>query len=89
MVPVSDDSAVKVILHTPAGLAEASATEEIDIVGMTGAKTKWSELVDGKGGIEEGKMEWIVKLEGREDKELELTWEVTSPAGTNWQYSNA
>ena len=88
-VPISDDSVVKVALLTPAGLAEASPTQEVEVAGTTGVSARWSEVVDGKGGIEEGKMEWVVKLEGREEKELDLIWEVNSPAGFPWQYTSA
>lgn len=88
-MPISDDSVVKVALLTPDGLAEASPTQKVEVTGTNGVSARWSPLVDGKGGIEEGKMEWVVKLEGREEKELDLVWEVTSPVGFPWQYANA
>jgi len=86
VVPVSDNAQVKVVLLKPAGLAEAQ--EGKDVIVEDGVKVRWSEPIGNRGGMKEGRHQWLVDLEGRETKALVTEWEVSTPAGGyQWAYT--
>ncbi|KAF8903747.1 hypothetical protein CPB84DRAFT_1677822 [Gymnopilus junonius] len=84
IIPTSDDSRVKIILHKPVGLAGAKDGETVDLKN-DGLKVGWEPLLDGKGGEKEGKFEWKWKVKSGIKVNLEAEWEVKVPAdGANW-----
>jgi hypothetical protein len=93
IVPVSDNKDVKVVLTKPAGLAEAEEGKDLTVEEMTeGEKGKvkihWRKSSGDKGGMKEGRLEWVVDLEAKEEKTLVLEWEVVTPFGLKWSYAS-
>ncbi|KAG8701427.1 hypothetical protein FRC09_005376 [Ceratobasidium sp. 395] len=90
-VPVSTDAQFKVKVLSPKGLGPV--TEEGDTLDVNknkdrswisvqnGVKARWANL--DVGG--EGTVEWICEMKPNEELELELSWEVSAPAGQKWQ----
>ena len=93
IVPVSDNKDIKVVLTKPAGLAEAEEGKDVIVDEMTeGEKGKvkihWKKSSGDKGGMKEGRLEWVVDLEAKEEKTLVLEWEVVTPFGMKWAYAS-
>ncbi|KAG9017772.1 hypothetical protein FRB93_004583 [Tulasnella sp. JGI-2019a] len=87
-VPVSIDSALKVIINEPKELGEAKDRKEVDIA--TGVKARWAFRGDrdegGGGGVEEeGVIEWVCDLDAGKSVDLALAWDLILPAGQNWE----
>ena len=93
IVPVADNKDIKVVLTKPAGLAEAEEGKDITVEEMReGEKGKvkvhWRKSSGDKGGMKEGRLEWVVDLEAKEEKTLVLEWEVVTPFGMKWGYAS-
>ena len=93
IVPVADNKDIKVVLTKPTGLAEAEEGKDITVEEMTeGEKGKvkihWRKSSGDKGGMKEGRLEWVVDLEAKEEKTLILEWEVVTPFGMKWAYAS-
>ncbi|KAG9020890.1 hypothetical protein FS842_006959 [Serendipita sp. 407] len=84
VVPVADHPNIKVVLVKPAGLAEAEEGKDISV--GKGVSIRWCKSVGDKGGMKEGRAEWVVDLDARETKTLTLQWEVVTPFGVRWTY---
>ncbi|KAG9079564.1 hypothetical protein FS749_008416 [Ceratobasidium sp. UAMH 11750] len=90
-VPVSTDARIKVNVLSPGGLGPAveesgvpDANKNKDRPWMNvqkGVKARWANL--DVGG--EGTLEWACEMQPNEELKLELTWEVSAPAGQKWQ----
>ncbi|KAG8709941.1 hypothetical protein FRC08_017857 [Ceratobasidium sp. 394] len=90
-VPVSTDARIKVNVLSPGGLgpvvdeSEAPDTNKNKDRPWTnvqkGVKARWADL--DVGG--EGTVEWVCEMQPNEELELELSWEVSAPAGQKWQ----
>ena len=92
IVPVAENKNIKVVLTKPAGLAEAEEGKDIEVEekkeGEKGeVKIHWRKSSGDKGGMKEGRLEWVVDLEAKEEKELVLEWEVVTPFGMKWHYA--
>lgn len=85
VIPVSEISQVKVLLLKPEGLAEAQ--EGNDVTVEDGVKVRWFEPIGDRGGMKEGRHQWLVDLEGRETKVLVTEWEVSTTPGYHWAYT--
>ncbi|KAG9037274.1 hypothetical protein FRB95_006217 [Tulasnella sp. JGI-2019a] len=98
-VPVSVDSAVKVIVNVPKELGEAKERKEVTVA--PGVKARWaikgrdeeedSASASGSvsGGVtsgveDEGVVEWLCDLEAGKSIDLTLAWDVTVSTGKNW-----
>ncbi|KAG8869797.1 hypothetical protein FRB98_002193 [Tulasnella sp. 332] len=93
-VPVSVDSAVKVLLNAPKELGEAKERKEVNVA--AGVKARWaikgreddedSVLSSGKasGVEEEGVVEWVCDVDSGKSIELTVAWDVIAPAGKTW-----
>ena len=86
IVPVADSKDINVVLTKPAGLAEAEEGKDIEVEEKTGVKIHWKKSLGDKGGMKEGRLEWVVDLEAKEGKVLVLEWEVVMPFGMKWHY---
>jgi hypothetical protein len=84
VVPVSDNSTIKVALLKPSGLAETEEGKYIKV--EDGVQIRWCEAVGNRGGMKEGRVQWAVDLEARASKTLTLEWEVHHPPGQRWSY---
>ncbi|KAG8758986.1 hypothetical protein FRC14_006964 [Serendipita sp. 396] len=84
VVPVADHPNIKVVLVKPAGLAEAEEGKDVSV--GKGVSIRWCKSIDDKGGMKEGRVEWVVDLDARETKTLTLQWEVVTPFGVRWTY---
>ncbi|KAF8685733.1 hypothetical protein RHS04_00469 [Rhizoctonia solani] len=94
-VPVSTDAKLRVNVITPNGLdahqapgsptspvPERNKEKELPWANVRkGVKARWAPL--DVGG--EGTVEWQCEIGASEEVELELAWEVSAPAGQNWQ----
>ncbi|KAG9037268.1 hypothetical protein FRB95_006211 [Tulasnella sp. JGI-2019a] len=98
-VPVSVDSAVKVLVNVPKELGEAKERKEVAVA--PGVKARWaikgrvededsastsgSASGGGPSGVEdEGVVEWLCDVEAGKSIDLTLAWDVVAPAGKNW-----
>jgi len=93
IVPVADNKDIKVVLIKPDGLAEAEEGKDVRVEekkeGEKGeVKIRWRKSSGDKGGMKEGRLEWVVDLEAKEEKALVLQWEVVAPFGMKWAYSS-
>ncbi|KAG8717185.1 hypothetical protein FRC08_008015 [Ceratobasidium sp. 394] len=90
-VPVSTDARIKVNVLSPGGLGPVVDESEVPDANKNkdrpwmnvqkGVKARWADL--DVGG--EGTLEWACEMQPNEELELELTWEVSAPAGQKWQ----
>ncbi|KAG8731522.1 hypothetical protein FRC10_001657 [Ceratobasidium sp. 414] len=90
-VPFSTDTRIKVNVLSPSGLGPAvdegeapDASKNKDRLWMNiqkGVQARWANL--NVGG--EGTVEWVCEMLPNEELELELSWEVSAPAGQKWQ----
>ncbi|KEP48031.1 mucoidy inhibitor A [Rhizoctonia solani 123E] len=95
-LPVSTDARLKVNVISPSGLniqqAPGSPTspgsgdknkdKELPWTGVQkGVKARWAPLDVGGDGT----VEWRCEIGASEEVELELAWEVSAPAGQQWQ----
>lgn len=85
VVPVSDITQVNVLLLKPEGLAEAQEGKDVTV--EDGVKVRWFEPIGNRGGMKEGRHQWLVDLEGRETKVLVTEWEVSAISGCHWAYT--
>lgn len=81
------------MLTKPAGLAEAEEGKDVKVEEKTEgekgeAKIHWRKCSGDKGGMKEGRLEWVVDLEAKEEKALVLEWEVVTPFGMKWAYAS-
>jgi len=93
IVPVADNKDIKVVLTKPAGLAEAEEGKDVQVEEkkngeMGEVKIRWKKSLGDKGGMKEGRLEWVVDLEAKEEKALVLEWEVATPFGMRWTYAS-
>jgi hypothetical protein len=93
IVPVADNKDIKVVLIKPAGLAEAEEGKDVEVEKKTEGskgevKIHWRKSSGDKGGMKEGRLEWVVDLEAKEEKVLVLEWEVVTPFGMKWHYAS-
>lgn len=93
IVAVADNKDIKVVLTKPAGLAEAEEGKDVKVEEKTEGKTgevriRWRKSSGEKGGMKEGRLEWVVDLESKEEKALVLEWEVVTPCGMKWAYAS-
>jgi hypothetical protein len=93
IVPVADSKDIKVVLIKPAGLAEAEEGKDVEVEAKTEGekgevKIHWRKSSGDKGGMKEGRLEWVVDLEAKEEKVLVLQWEVVMPLGMKWHYAS-
>ncbi|KAK0470322.1 uncharacterized protein EV420DRAFT_1742692 [Desarmillaria tabescens] len=79
VIPMCDDSRVKVVLRKPEVLASAKEGEILD-VGSQGLKVGWEATVDGKGGEKEGKFEWKWRADAGAQVTMETQWDVKGPS---------
>ncbi|CAE6502255.1 unnamed protein product [Rhizoctonia solani] len=94
-VPVSTDARLKVNILSPSGLDTAVAPVSPSSEGTDEGKRKeqpWKDLQKGikarwapleAGG--EGTVEWSCDIAPSDETELELSWEVSAPAGQRWE----
>ncbi|KAG8706122.1 hypothetical protein FRC08_001268 [Ceratobasidium sp. 394] len=90
-VPVSTDARIKVNVLSPGGLGPVVDESEVPDANKNkdrswtnvqkGVKARWANL--DVGG--EGTVEWVCEMQPNEELELELSWEVSAPAGQKWQ----
>ncbi|KAF9496664.1 hypothetical protein BDN71DRAFT_731529 [Pleurotus eryngii] len=80
----SPDQQVKVVLKSPAQLADAKDKEEVKV--RDGLKVMWSPVVDGKGGEKDGMFEWRSSVKAGGDIILDAKWEVRTPNGKWVEY---
>lgn len=97
IVPVADSKDIKVVLTKPAGLAEAEEGKDVKVEEQIEEQTEgekgevkihWRKCSGEKGGMKEGRLEWVVDLEAKEEKALVLEWEVVTPLGMKWTYAS-
>jgi hypothetical protein len=74
------------VLVQPEGFADTEEGKEVKVKDMEGVSIRWCKSVGDKGGMKEGRVEWIVDLGARELKTLVLEWEVIAPSGIKWAY---
>lgn len=86
VVPTSENNAVKVVLTKPKRLAEMEEGEELEV--EAGVRVHWCKAVGDIGGMKEGRLQWIVDLNGKEEKTLVLEWEVVTPPSFRWNYNS-
>ncbi|KAG8729594.1 hypothetical protein FRC11_008416 [Ceratobasidium sp. 423] len=94
-LPVSTDARIKVNVLSPSGLDTAAAPTSPSSEGVDEGKRKenpWKDLQKGlkarwapleAGG--EGTVEWSCDIAPSDEAELELSWEVSAPAGQRWE----
>ncbi|KAF7424576.1 hypothetical protein PC9H_009884 [Pleurotus ostreatus] len=82
----SPDQEVKVVLKSPAELADAKDKEEVEV--RDGLKVMWSPVVDGKGGEKDGMFEWRSSVKAGGEIILDANWEVRTPNGKWVEYSD-
>jgi hypothetical protein len=76
------DKRIKVILRKPAGLADTK-DGEWDLLKDEGFKVGWGKVVGGKGE-QEGKFDWLWKVDGGKRVCSKLEFEVKAPADVHW-----
>ncbi|KAF7300951.1 hypothetical protein MIND_00658100 [Mycena indigotica] len=86
IVPTSDDTRAKVLLHKPAGLADAKDGQvvKVDSASLSGLTVRWGAGADGKPGEKEGRIEWGWNVEPGNKAVLEAEWELKAPADVTW-----
>ncbi|KAJ7062781.1 hypothetical protein C8F01DRAFT_1251594 [Mycena amicta] len=85
VVPTSDDTRAKVLLHKPAGLADAKDGQVVKLEGQPpGLTVCWGKTADGRPGEKEGRIEWGWSVEAGKKAELQAEWELRAPADVNW-----
>ncbi|KAG8741042.1 hypothetical protein FRC10_003426 [Ceratobasidium sp. 414] len=90
-VPFSTDARITVNMLSPDGLGPVVDEGEAPDVSKNkdrpwaniqkGVKARWADL--DVGG--EGTVEWVCEMQPNAELELELSWEVSAPAGQKWQ----
>lgn len=86
-VPVSPegDTAVKVILKQPKGLAEAEDDVEVDLKREDGFKVKWNSGTEFKlSGKKDGQFMWMGTVAPGQEVTLVSEWEVRAPVDVTW-----
>ncbi|CAE6450509.1 hypothetical protein ACGC1H_003472 [Rhizoctonia solani] len=94
-VPVSTDARIKVNVLSPGGLDTAIAPMSPSSNGPEEGKRKEQPWRDVQKGIRarwapleaggEGTVEWSCNIAPSDETELELSWEVSAPAGQRWE----
>jgi hypothetical protein len=94
-VPVSTDASIKVSVLSPDGLgplegATSPRNENSDenkhkdrawTNVKKGVRARWANLDVGGEGV----VEWVCEIQPNEEDQLELSWEVSAPAGQRWE----
>lgn len=90
-VPVSVDSALKVVVNEPKELGEARDRKEVNVA--AGVTVRWAyrgqgegETGGGAGVEEEGVVEWVCDLDAGRSIDLTLAYDLILPAGQAWVY---
>ncbi|CAE6410188.1 unnamed protein product [Rhizoctonia solani] len=87
-VPVSTDALLKVDVLSPNGLEAATPNQGIELAKQK--ENAWTELQEGVKArwavleASEGTVEWSCNIAPSDEAELELAWEVSTPAGQQW-----
>ncbi|KAL5633009.1 hypothetical protein ACGC1H_003487 [Rhizoctonia solani] len=94
-IPVSTDARIKVNVLSPGGLDLAIAPTSPSSEGAEENKRKEQPWKDQRKGIRarwaplevggEGTVEWSCNIAPSDETELELSWEVSAPAGQRWE----
>jgi hypothetical protein len=91
-VPVSIDTQLGVSIISPRELGATPIQFGVSIDGgireedkwkdvRRGVKVRWASSEDGVEGI----VEWNCNIAPSDEAEMELTWEISGPAGKRWQ----
>ncbi|EUC55568.1 mucoidy inhibitor A, partial [Rhizoctonia solani AG-3 Rhs1AP] len=94
-IPVSTDARIKVNILSPGGLDIVVAPTSPSSEGAGESKRKEQPWKDQRKGIRarwaplevggEGMVEWSCHIAPSDEAELELSWEVSAPAGQRWE----
>jgi len=80
-VPVSNDEAIRVLLHVPKELGLPSDKREVNVT--TGVKARFG--LDSEGEVtHDGMLEWVCHIGAGKTVELALVWDVVVPPGQAW-----
>ncbi|KAF7291781.1 hypothetical protein HMN09_01237900 [Mycena chlorophos] len=84
IVPTSEDARAKVLLHKPAGLADAKEGQVVEVDTEEGLSVRWGKTADGRPGEKEGRIEWAWSVGAGKKVELEAEYELKAPADVSW-----